>query len=337
MTFDPTKFVTEKMKQLIVATASPDKAVADKAMDALAQALSEPLREGIFSGDIVSPLFERVPITGRSTKKYPLDFVAPGTEGDFTAFTIPKVGYIPQNAIEGDEVRVPTYDVGNAVDWPLFYADEADWDIVSRAYEAYEAGFTKKLNDDGWHTILAAGVDRNIVVFDADATAGQFTKRLISLMKVVMRRNGGGNSTSQNRKKLTHVYLSPEAIEDIRDWGVDQVDEVTRREIFVAEDGSMNKIFGVFLVDLDELGEGMQYQLYFTNELSGNLAASDVELVVGMDLSSRNKSFVMPVRTDRIATFRDDTLHRQRRAGIYGWLPAGFGVLDNRNVILASL
>ena len=42
--------------------------------------------------------------------------------------------------------------------------------------------------------LLAAGVDRNIVVFDSDADAGQFTKRLVSLMKTVMRRNGGGNS-----------------------------------------------------------------------------------------------------------------------------------------------
>ena len=33
-------------------------------------------------------------------------------------------------------------------------------------------GRSKKMNDDGWHTILAAGVDRNILVYDGDATAG---------------------------------------------------------------------------------------------------------------------------------------------------------------------
>ena len=62
-----------------------------------------------------------------------------------------------------------------------------------------EAGFVKKMNDDGWHTLLAAGVDRNVLVFDADASNGQFTKRLISLMKTVMRRNAGGNSGSLNQ------------------------------------------------------------------------------------------------------------------------------------------
>lgn len=42
----------------------------------------------------------------------------------------------------------------------------------------------KKINDDAWHTLLAAGLDRNVVVYDSAATAGQFTKRLVSLMKV---------------------------------------------------------------------------------------------------------------------------------------------------------
>jgi len=37
-------------------------------------------------------------------------------------------------------------------------------------------------------------------------------------MKTVMRRNGGGNSTSANRGQLTDLYVSPEAVEDIRNW-----------------------------------------------------------------------------------------------------------------------
>ena len=55
------------------------------------------------------------------------------------------------------------------------------------------------MNDDGWHTLLVAGVDRNVLVYDADAADGQFTKRLISLMKTVMRRNAGGNTGSLKR------------------------------------------------------------------------------------------------------------------------------------------
>jgi hypothetical protein len=121
-------------------------------------------------------------------------------------------------------------------------------------------------------TLLAAGVDRNIVVYDSDAATGQFTKRLVSLMKTVMRRNGGGNSASNNRGMLTDLYVSPEAMEDIRNWGVDQVDEVTRREIYTAADGSVNRVFGVNLHDLDELGDGQEYQLFYENTLSAHYA-----------------------------------------------------------------
>ena len=155
-------------------------------------------------------------------------------------------------------------------------------------------------------------------------------------MKTVMRRNGGGNSSSNNRGQLTDLYVSPEAMEDLRNWGIDQVDEVTRREIYVADDGAgvVNRVFGVNLHDLDELGEGQEYQLFFENVLSGTLSG-DAELVVGLDLRKRD-SYIMPVR-EGVQIYEDDTLHRQKRAGFYGWAEQGFAVLDNRRVILGSL
>ena len=230
---------------------------------------------------------------------------------------------------------VPTFDIGASIDYLLKYARDARWDVVGRAMEVLEASFVKKMNDDGWHTLLAAGVDRNIVVYDSDAAAGQFTKRLVSLMKTVMRRNGGGNSASNNRGLLTDLYVSPEAMEDIRNWGVDQVDEVTRREIYTAADGAINRIFGVNLHDLDELGEGQEYQLFYDNTLSASLPTGDAELVVGLDLRKRD-SFIMPIR-EEVQIFEDETLHRQKRAGFYGWAEQGFAVLDNRRVLLGSL
>ena len=157
-------------------------------------------------------------------------------------------------------------------------------------------------------------------------------------MQTVMRRNSGGNSASVGRGRLTDMYVSPEALEDIRNWGLDQVDEVTRREIYSAPEGGapITRIFGVNLHDLDELGEGQEYQTFVTsaNGLNGSLQASDLELVVGLDQST-NDSFVMPMK-QQLQVFEDPTLHRQQRAGYYGWAELGFGVLDNRRVILGS-
>jgi hypothetical protein len=271
-----------------------------------------------------------------TTTEFPLDLLSPGTEGDHVAYTNPGHGRIPERSVEGDYVMVPTYSITSSIDFLLRYAREARWDIVGRAMQVLEAGFVKKINDDGWHTLLAAGVDRNILVYDGDATAGQFTKRLVSLMKTVMRRNGGGNTGSVNRTSLTDMYVSPEALEDIRNWGVDQVDEVTRREIYLASDDGavITRVFGVNLHDLDELGEGQEYQRFFVNQLSGALQASDVELVVGMDLNASD-SFIMPMKQE-VQIFEDDTLHRHQRAGWYGWAELGFAVLDNRRIILGS-
>lgn len=326
---------TPEMNELLIKSGSGKREESLAATRELAVALQTPLRQGVLDGDITGNIYETVTLAPGAAPEFPLDFLAPGQEKNFVAYTVPKHGRIPERNVEGDFVMVPTYEIAASIDWILRYARDARWDIIGRAMQVLEASFVKKINDDAWHTLLAAATDRNIVVYDSAASAGQFTKRLVSLMKTVMRRNGGGNSTSVNRGKLTDIYLSPEAVEDIRDWGVDQVDEITRREIFTAADGTLNRIFSVNLHDLDELGEDQEYQLFFTSDLSGSLASGDVELVVGLDQRTQD-SFVMPVR-EGVQIYEDDNLHRERRAGFYGWAEHGFGVLDNRRVLLGSL
>jgi len=264
---DKTEDQVAEITSLLKKTGSGNKAEAIEAQTAFAAALQAPLRQGILTGDIINNIFASEVFDPAARVEYPIDFYRPDNAGEFTAYTIPNHGKIPQRQVEGDYVSVPTYDIGSGIDMLLRYAREARWDVVARAMEVIENGFVKKMNDDGWHTLLASGFDRGILVNDTDATAGQFTKRLISLMKLIMRRNAGGNSTSQNRGRLTHLFVSPEAIEDIRNWGLDQVDELTRREIYTADDGSFQRVFGVNLVDLDELGDNQEYQDYYENTI----------------------------------------------------------------------
>ena len=325
---------TPEMNQVLRQAGSLVKDESLAATAELAKALELPLRKGVMSGDILDGIYEAVRLAPGASAEFPLDFIAPGTEKDFVAYTIPNHGRIPERHVEGDYVMVPTYDVGASIDFLLKYARDARWDVVGRAMDVLQGQFTKKMNDDGWHTILSAGVDRNILVYDADASDGYFSKRLVSLMKTIMRRNGGGNSSSVNRGQMTDLYLSPEGLEDIRNWGVDEVDDITRRELITREGGLLSRIFQVNLHDIDELGEGQEYQNYYSNDLSGSLPGSKKEIVVGLDLSS-NDSFVMPVRQE-VQIFEDDTLHRQKRAGMYGWAEHGFAVLDNRRVLLGA-
>lgn len=329
-----------ELEQVLKATASANMQEAFDAQKALAAAIQLPLRQGPLVGDTVTGIFNKTVYNPNARIEYPIDFYRPDNASEFVAYTIPANGKIPQKQIQGDYLTVPTYRIGAGIDWLLRYSNEANWDVISRALMVFETMFVKKTNDDAWHTILAAGFDRNIVVSDANASAGQFTKRLVSLAKLVMRRNGGGNSTSVNRARLTHLFLSPESMEDIRNWGIDEVDEITRREIFVANEEGATSIFNVKLVTLDELGEGQEYQLYYQNVIAvgasnNGMAASDVELAIGID-AENNDSFVMPVR-EELQVFPDPTLHREQRMGVYGWKEHGIAVLNNSRVLLASL
>lgn len=333
---------TPEMKQLLMATVHPDWNVASQAKAKLANllvaALTTPLKQGVMPGDNVSGIFAEEEFGPGVAPEYPLDFLTPGSEKNFVAYTIPNTGALPERHVEGSYLMVPTFEIGTSIDWSRKYARDARWPIVGRAMGVAQSALQRKKNNDGWHTILSAIVDRGLAVYDDAATAGLFTKRLVSLGKTVMRRNSGGNSTSVNQGKLTHIAISPEGLEDIRSWDLTQVDDVTRRQIFLAGEGEMSltKIFGVTLMDLDELGVGQEYQKYFTNTLATSIGGSKLELAVGLDLSS-NDSFVRPYRLQpggqRIEMQPRVTLIEQNREGYFWREENGWSVLDNRRVI----
>lgn len=333
--------LNEKDTLMMTSVASQNYAVAEPALGELATALTLPLRDAVLNGDIISNIYQRVdvnPMVGNTTYEYPLSPITPGTEGDYVAYTVPTHGSIPYRVVQGDYIQIPLYDIANSIDWDLKFQKRAQYEVPAKMGQTMVAGVTQKLNDDGFHTLLAAASSRNVIVADSDASAGQFSTRLVSLLKTVMRRNGGGNSTSMNRSKLTDLLISPEAEADMRSWNVDVVDELTRREIFTAEDGTLNRIFQVNLWDIDEFGEGQKYQTYFTSTLSGTMPTAGntkLEIALGLDLS-KDDAFLMPIEEDLVVQ-PDNLRLRDRMAGLYCYMTLGFGVTDSRRVLLAAI
>jgi hypothetical protein len=315
---------------------STDIAVAEKARTEIVQAIEQPLRRTLLTGDTIGGVYTPMDFTDNPNVEFQLDLLTPGQEKEFAAFTLPNVGRIPQAIVEGDYLRVPTYYVGNSIDTSLRFIRNANWPVIQRMLEVLEAGFRKKLNDDGWQVVLAAATDRNIVVADPNAAIGQLTPRLITLMSTFMRRNGGGNSGTSGRSKLTDVFASPEALMDIRSWGLDLIPDSQRQQYFnTGGDIDEINVFGVKLHALDELGEGQDYQSYYTTTLSGVMGASDVEIAVGLDLSKQN-SFIMPIRED-LQIVEDNTMHRKGLFSLYGRMELGFACLDSRTCLISSL
>ncbi len=313
-------------------TTSTDKAVAEGARQEYAQALQEPLREAILAGPIYSNIFtiEKYPYTVKPM--YMLDWIVPGDEGDYVGYTIPAQGEMPRKIVHADFIEVPTYEIGFSIDWNRRFAQVAGPQFLRKAGQRLEQAITKKLNDDCFHALMMAGLDRGITVYDSAAAANQFTKRLVSMMQLVMKRNAGGNSITNNRK-LTDVYMSLEAFEDIRNWNIDIIPDSVRAQVFNSETG-LRDIFGTNLHDLYEFGVGQEYQNYWTTDLGGLLPSGDSEILIGLDLTQED-SFVMPVVEEATVQYDDNV--RQRIQGIFSTMMFGVGVMDGRRLLIGSL
>lgn len=320
---------------------NPDPTIHTPAMAALVKALEIPLRRYPLVGDNISSIFERNYMPPGVSPEYPLDFVTSTNSRDMIAYAISNTGYIPHATYDGDYIMVPTFDYGNSIDTHLKYLRDARWDVYGRMVQVLEAGMIRKRNNDAWHTILASAKGRGIVVYDNAATSGLFTKRLISLMKTSMRRNGGGNASSTNQSDLTDTWMSPELFEDMRSWDLTQIPDAIRQMIFMSPGSGpsgempLAMIFGVELHILDELGESQEYETYYENTLAGTLPSDKVEIVVGLDLVN-NDSFVNPYR-EETKILVDDNFRRQRRFGLYAEAEEGWGALNSLRAILGAV
>lgn len=335
----------EQTLDLLRAMASRDQRVANAARVAFAQELISPLRRGIFDADNLGDIYSPQVIPPGATASYPLDFVRPGDEDTYTAYTLAEQGRLPERRVEASEINVPTFKIGNSIDWDIKFMKEARWDVVKRALQVFEAGFVRKINSDGWRTVLAAAADRGLVV-EASGTAaftgsssclttapnpGEFTKELVSRLHTAMTRGAGGNG---NGGRLTDLYLSLEAMECVRAWDATRIDEFTRREIFTSADKGLAQIYGVIMHSMTEFGQDQEYDAFLETVLSLAKPGGTEQFCVGLDLSA-DDSFVMPIK-EELEVYDDESLVRFQRMGIFGWMSHGFACLDNRRVLLGA-
>lgn len=302
----------------------------------LAKALTLPLQEAVMKGGIYD-IFDPMKFEWGVATEYPIHFMNAGDEKDFVAFTIPAAGAIPHKEVQGDYVMVPTFDDGNAIDCNKRYVLESRWDVLADMVKWLVNGHIVKMNRDAWRVILAAAVARGIAVYDSEATAGYFTKRLVSLLRIAFGRYGGGNSTSVNRFKMTDLYMSPESMEDIRNWDLTQIDDASRKDIFLGNgEYALSRIYGTNLHDLFELGVGQEFQSYYTGTLGASMSGSKTEIVVGLDLTPGKRAFVNPVRMPVTVT-EDRYQERNRRFSLWSESNQGWSALESRCVMIGQV
>ncbi|MDZ4785611.1 MAG: hypothetical protein SGJ02_05985 [bacterium] len=327
-----------EMNDLLRSTASAEPVVRSKALTQILTAVTTPVRSGIFDGDTTAGVFNIETLPPGVSAEYPTDFVSPGSEGEFRAFTNPGKGKPPALVVSGDKLTLASTKNILRVEYDLSYARNARWNIVARLTEAFMAGFIKKRNDDCWHTILFAMADRDVTIFDIAAGSGQFTRKLFSNLRVSMARNSGGNAMSIRRGRATDVWVSPEGMESILSWNLDQVPDTVRASLYsmASTDNLSVNILGTTVHQMYELGAGQEYQAYYvasggvlTPAGSGH-AAADLELGIVLDLTNKD-SFVKAIN-QQFEMFEDPALHAYQKGGFYGWEEYSIGVLNSQRV-----
>jgi hypothetical protein len=343
-----------QLKELFKATASNE-----EARKAVAQAISTPILQLVRDASLARQLFAVEQLEPGAQASYPIadDFEAP-------VFVLPRIGTVPQNYIEaaGEEVYVPTFTIATAFDWALKYARDGRIDIAQRAMRNAARAIVDYEEESAWRVIAPAVTSAfpgkgllkprpaPIVEISGSIASGFLSKELINQMMIRMKRN---------RRMLTDLYVSPEDMGDIREWSDSQVDETTRREIFVGS--GMNSIFGVRLHEVQQLGATGRYNINSADSESGifrvgnasgkfndydptdenkvdanlNLVTAGETQIYGFDLTA-NDSLVMPIRSE-LQFWDDPSLHRQQKQGFYGWEEIGMAALDPRMMIMGVI
>lgn len=321
-------------QELLVKCGSHDMAVASAATHDLAKALETPIRKAVLIGANLDSIFSVESVPVGKTLEYPIDIVAQSGLKNYTAYSLPTTGGMPDRWVEADYLKLNTFDVGNTITCASRLLEIGSWDIMKRMLDVMAAGFVQKMNDDGWRVILAAAYGRSISVVDAAAPNGYLTKKLVRDMKTKMMREGGGNMSSVDLRKLTDLYLSIEALDDMSNWDLSQVSDQDRHTIYVSGDGDKS-IFNVKLHPLFEFGVGQAYQKYLVNTLGFTMTGSREECVVGLSLNKKD-SFVWAAEKP-IEVFEDPTTHRNRLVSLYGWTRYGVGCVDSRSALLGQI
>jgi len=344
----------EELKALFRATAAGNK----EARKAIAAAISVPILQEVRDGSLARQLFAVEELEEGAQASYPIadDIEAP-------VFVLPKFGYVPQNYIEapGEEVYVPLFDIATSFDWSLKYARDGRVDIAEKAMKTAVRAIIDYEEESAWRLLAPAATSAfpgkgllgprpaPIVEIDGGPAAGFLSKELINQMMVRMERN---------RRTLTDLMVAPEDMADIREWGEQQVDDETRRQIFVS--GGLGGFYGLNFHKVHQLGATGMYNINSaasdagifrvggggsfnnydpTNEnevdADGNVTTLGETQIYGFDLTS-NDSLVMPIKQD-LQFWDDDNLHRERKQGFYGWEEIGMAVLDTRMIVMGII
>ena len=293
-----------------------------------------------------------------------------------TVFQQNIAGGLPSSQVAGaNELKVSTYRLDAAVSFLKKYARRGRLDVVSKAVERMAQEVLVKQERNAWAVLLKAlsegkgtGSSNGAHIVNNVGSTESFQldtlNAIITRMKRINKSFAGGTAAQVYSEGITDLYVSPEVKQDIRAFSYSPIGNNANQSLPEdAKSGAyrgagLANIFGINIVDLQELGVGQKYNtLYETFSDSAGLAgavneagastttafndSSSHEVIIGVDAS--REALIRPVarNADSGATFSalpdDQYSQRADKTGFYGSVEEGRVCIDARVLAGAHL
>ncbi|HIL27154.1 MAG TPA: hypothetical protein EYG21_07200 [Nitrospinaceae bacterium] len=378
---------TPEQVELIKAMGSKNQLVAREASEAFAAFLGPVVQKVLQQAATAGAIYTDAPFSQDEGASYPLDLYYNETNDNYiSTFSQNVAGGLPtsQDVSAIQELKIATYRLDSAVSITKKYARQARLDVVSKLIERMSQEVLLKQERNAWAVALYALANASTSHVTASSVGitslaagshvipahldGRFQlqdlNKLMTLNKRINQSWAAGTADGSYSAGVTDLYVSPEIKEQIRAFayqpmntkGAGQATPRTdialpdniRTDIFNA--AGMQEIYGVNIVELNELGDGQKYNTLFDEFDSGNIAPSSTagtaeafatgdndQLLVGIDNSKG--AFVRAVAQDSdtgdtFTTLPDDQFtQRNERMGFYGSLEEGRVCIDARAIV----
>ncbi len=376
---------TPEQVELIKAMGSKNSLVAREAQEAFAAFLGPVVRKVLQQAATAGAVYTDAPFNQDEGASYPLDLYYNDTNDGYVSVWSQNVaGGLPtsQDVSAIQELKIATYRLDAAASITKKYARQARLDVVSKLIERMSQEVLLKQERNAWAVVMNALANASTSSVTAGSvgvtslTTGSHVipayntnrfqladlNKLMTLNKRINQSWGGGTTDASYSSGITDLYVSPEIKEQIRAFAYQPMNTVQatsgtssvplpdsiRTDVF--NSAGMQEIYGVNIVELNELGIGQKYNTLFDEFDSGNIAphastagtaiafaGANHEICVGVDNSKG--AFVRAIAQDSdtgdtFSTTPDDQFtQRNERIGFYGSLEEGRVCIDARAVV----
>lgn len=356
---------TPEQVELVKAMGSKNRATAREAQEAFAAFLGPVVRQVLNQAGTAGAVYTDVPFDEDDSPSYPLDLYYNEGDNYVQTWSQSVAGGLPTSAVEGmAELKISTYRLDSAVSYLAKYARRARLDVISKGIERMSQEVLVKQERNAWAVILKALAEASTnslshVVSASTANVFQLhdLNALLTRGRRINESFANGTPDPAYSQGVTDLYVSPEIMQQVRAFAYQPMN--TRAAVGTADKDSTSiplpdnvrsdiynaagaqEIYGINLVELNELGTGKKYNTLYDTFESGSFNGSSDEILVGIDNSKG--AFVRPIaqNADSGSTFNaspDDQYHaRAEKIGFYGSLEEGRVCIDSRAVVGISV